>query len=278
VTDPQEVAVAGWTPVTDYSPYQDKLDTRWTVITDEHSQIKSLQMRLLQKWPGLSDEVLVAYHTVQENGSYVDHSVHGTVGVTTAELQYQLQGLDLPQAALVVVSLRATNHAALVSTIQTSAIRVDATVPNTTGAVVQILPDPAGPHRGVSSSTAFRGGHASRLSPVTTLRGGLTTFSDGSEGKHGSDPSGSCKEATATSASTSAATSASWRRPKLARDTGYSGCYPDPDNSLNPNSPHPVQASTTSIVVEFSGFLEDVYSGIDHYEVRGLILVIQCSV
>ena len=61
---------------------------------------------------------------------WIDHSVHGAVTVTTAELEYQLQGLDLPQAALLVVSLRATNHAALVSTIQTSAIRVDATVPD----------------------------------------------------------------------------------------------------------------------------------------------------
>ena len=51
VTDTQEVAVAGWTPVSDYSPYQDKLDTRWTAITDEHSQIKTLEMQLLQQRP-----------------------------------------------------------------------------------------------------------------------------------------------------------------------------------------------------------------------------------
>ena len=209
---------------------------------------------------------------------WIDHKVHGAVGVTTAELEYQLQGLDLSQAALLVVSLRATNHAALVSTIQTNPIRVDTIAPDVSNAVVQILPGPAGPHTTVTPPTAFRGGHASRLSPVTTFRRHFTTFSDASEGKCGSNPSGTCKEATVTSASTSAAASASWRRPKLARDTGYSGCYPDPDNSLNQNSPHPVQASTTSIVVEFSGFLEDVYSGIDHYEVRGLILVIQCSV
>ena len=192
------------------------------------------------------------------------------VTVTTAELEYQLQDLNLPQAALLVVSLRATNHAALVTTIQTSAIRVDATVPDAANAVVEILPDPAGPHSlGVSPSAAFRGGHASRLSPATTFRDGFTAFSDASEGKHGSDPSGSCKDATATSASTSAAASASWRRPKLARDSGFSGCYPDPDDLNNPNSPNPVQASTTSIVVQWSGFLEDDYSGIDHYEVRG---------
>jgi hypothetical protein len=102
VTDLQEVAVAGWTPVSDYSPYQDKLDTRWTAITDEHSQIKTLEMQLLQQRSGLSDEVLVAYHTVQENATWIVHSVHGAVTATTAGLEYQLQGIDLPRAALVV--------------------------------------------------------------------------------------------------------------------------------------------------------------------------------
>ena len=99
VTDAQELAVAGWTPVSDYSPDTTTLDTRWTSVTDEHSQIKTLEMQLLRQRPGLSDEVLVAYHTVQENAVWINHGVHGAVTATTAEVEYQLQGLDLPQAA-----------------------------------------------------------------------------------------------------------------------------------------------------------------------------------
>ena len=100
--------------------------------------------------------------------------------------------------------------------------------------MVQILPQLAGPH------------------------GLKSLFSAGA--------GGGCKQATPTSDTTSAQPSTSWLRPKLARGSGFAGCHPDPDDSVNANTPHPVQTSTTRIAVEWAGFAEDAYSGIDHYE------------
>ena len=226
------VAEDGWVPVTLYSPFTDKLDTRWTVITDEQSQIHTLEMHLRELREGMSDVVVKDWTVVQQDGTYID-----AVAVTQAELSFAMEGLNLPQAANLVVSLRATNHAALVSIIGTTTIRVDATVPDTSNAVVQILPQPAVTH---SQQSLFSG----------STNGVLAE----------------CKQSTTASDTTSAQPSTSWLRPKLARDSGFAGCHPDPDDSVNANNPHPVQTSLQRIVVEWSGFAEDAYSGIDHYE------------
>ena len=40
------VADEGWVPVSLYSPYTDRLDTRWTVITDEHSLVRTVEKQI----------------------------------------------------------------------------------------------------------------------------------------------------------------------------------------------------------------------------------------
>jgi hypothetical protein len=128
------VAGEGWAPVSLYSPYTGRLDTRWTVITDEHSLVRTVEMQLRELREGEPDLVVRDYHVVQQDGVYVSAVPCVNEGETqpcqtTDELSLLLEGLELSQAARLVVSVRATNYANLTSTIDTTVIRVDATEP-----------------------------------------------------------------------------------------------------------------------------------------------------
>ena len=66
------VADEGWVPVSLYSPYTDRLDTRWTVITDEHSLVRTVEMQLRELREGEPDLVVRDYHVVQQDAVYVE--------------------------------------------------------------------------------------------------------------------------------------------------------------------------------------------------------------